>query len=52
MFEHLLVPLDGSKLAEVVLPLAARLPDGVTARCSLGRDCSCLGCEIRRTVLR
>jgi signal transduction histidine kinase len=43
---------DGGFAVRVVLPLAARLPDGVTARCSLARDCSCLGCEIRRTVLR
>jgi signal transduction histidine kinase len=35
-----------------VLPLAALLPDGATTRCALSPDCACLGCTIRRRVLR
>jgi signal transduction histidine kinase len=43
---------DGGFAVRVILPLATGLPEGVADRCSLTRDCSCLGCEIRRNVLR
>jgi len=35
MFKHILVPLDGSKLAEVVLPAVARLASGMHAKVTL-----------------
>jgi signal transduction histidine kinase len=43
---------DGGFAVRVVLPLHDALPDGVTARCTFGSACSCLGCGIRRSVLR
>jgi signal transduction histidine kinase len=43
---------DGGFAVRVVLPLHDALPDGATARCTLGSACSCLGCGIRRSVFR